>query len=172
MTKNNTPDPRVVYADIIDLPHWESPTRPRMSRYNRAAQFSPFAALTGYDDIIREEARETGTWIEPGESQKEQIDWRLNEIERNLLIAAEGGSERSRFSPVPAEGGVGGDRKAPQQYSLTFFVPDTKKDGGEYVTAKGSVRKIDPVRRKLRLSDENGQIQEIDLDRITSIDPD
>ena len=148
MTKNNTPDPRVVYADIIDLPHWESPTRPRMSRYNRAAQFSPFAALTGYDDIIREEARETGTWIEPGESQKEQIDWRLNEIAAAI------------------------EEKQQPSVQIVYFVPDTKKDGGEYVTAKGSVRKINPVRRKLRLSDENGQIQEIDLDRITSIDPD
>ena len=148
MTKNNTPDPRVVYADIIELPHWESPTRPRMSRYNRAAQFSPFAALTGYDDIIREEARETGTWIEPGESQKEQIDWRLNEIAAAI------------------------EEKQQPSVQIVYFVPDTKKDGGEYVTAKGSVRKIDPVRRKLRLSDENGQIQEIDLDRITSIDPD
>ena len=148
MTKNNTPDPRVVYADIIDLPHWESPTRPRMSRYNRAAQFSPFAALSGYDDIIREEARETGTWIEPGESQKEQIDWRLNEIAAAI-------SEKQKPS-----------------VQIVYFVPDTKKDGGEYVTAKGSVRKIDPVRRRLLLANEDGQKQEIALDRITSIDPD
>ena len=148
MTKNNAPDPRVVYADIIDLPHWESPTRPRMSRYNRAAQFSPFAALTGYDDIIREEARETGTWIEPGESQKEQIDWRLNEIAAAI------------------------EEKQQPSVQIVYFVPDTKKDGGEYVTAKGSVRKIDPVRRRLLLANEDGQKQEIALDRITSIDPD
>jgi len=148
VTKNNVPDPRVVYADIIDLPHWESPTRPRMSRYNRAAQFSPFAALSGYDDIIREEARETGTWIEPGESQKEQIDWRLNEIAAAI-------SEKQKPS-----------------VQIVYFVPDTKKDGGEYVTAKGSVRKIDPVRRRLLLANEDGQKQEIALDRITSIDPD
>ena len=56
MKDNSTPDPRVVYAEIIDLPHWESPSRPRMSRYNRAAQFSPFAAPTGYEKAI-EEAR-------------------------------------------------------------------------------------------------------------------
>jgi len=148
VTKNNTPDPRVVYADIIDLPHWESPTRPRMSRYNRAAQFSPFAALTGYDDIIREEARETGAWIEPGESQKEQIDWRLNEIAAAI------------------------EEKQQPSVQIVYFVPDTKKDGGEYVTAKGSVRKIDPVRRRLLLANEDGQKQEIALDRITSIDPD
>ena len=148
MTKNNAPDPRVVYADIINLPHWESPTRPRMCRYNRAAQFSPFAALSGYDDIIREEARETGTWIEPGESQKEQIDWRLNEIAAAI-------SEKQKPS-----------------VQIVYFVPDTKKDGGEYVTAKGSVRKIDPVRRRLLLANEDGQKQEIALDRITAIDPD
>jgi hypothetical protein len=148
VTGNNAPDPRVVYADIINLPRWESPTRPRMSRYNRAAQFSPFAALTGYDDIIREEARETGTWIEPGESQKEQIDWRLNEIAAAI-------SEKQKPS-----------------VQIVYFVPDTKKDGGEYVTAKGSVRKIDPVRRRLLLANEDGQKQEIALDRITSIDPD
>ena len=153
MTKNNTPDPRVVYADIIDLPHWESPTRPRMSRYNRAAQFSPFAALTGYDDIIREEARETGTWIEPGESRKEQINRCLNEIAASLSHPAEEGS------------------KAPRSYSITFFVPDTKKDGGSYAAVEGSVRKIDPVRRRLLLADETGQKQEIDLDRITEIHP-
>ena len=147
MTKNSTPDPRVVYAEIIDLPHWESPTRPRMSRYNRAAQFSPFAALTGYDDIIREEARETGTWIEPGESQKEQIDWRLNEIAEAI------------------------EEKQKPSVQIVYFVPDAKKDGGAYTTAEGFVRKIDPIHRKLLLADETGQKQEIDLDRITAIDP-
>ena len=153
MKDNSTPDPRVVYAEIIDLPHWESPSRPRMSRYNRAAQFSPFAALTGYDDIIREEARETGTWIEPGESRKEQINRCLNEIAASLSHPAEDGS------------------KAPRSYSITLFVPDTKKDGGSYAAAEGSVRKIDPVRRRLLLADETGQKQEIDLDRITEIHP-
>ena len=147
MTKNNTPDPRVVYAEIIDLPHWESPTRPRMSRYNRAAQFSPFAALTGYDDIIREEARETGTWIEPGESQREQIDWRLNEIAEAI------------------------EEKQKPSVQIVYFVPDAKKDGGAYTTVEGFVRKIDPIHRKILLTDETGQKQEIDLDRITAIDP-
>ena len=147
MTKNNTPDPRVVYAEIIDLPHWESPTRPRMSQYNRAAQFSPFAALTGYDDIIREEARETGTWIEPGESQREQINRRLNEIAEAI------------------------EEKQKPSVQIVYFVPDTKKDGGAYTTVEGFVRKIDPIHRKILLTDETGQKQEIDLDRITAIDP-
>ena len=54
---NKEPDPRIVYADIIDLPHHQSSTHPHMSLYDRAAQFAPFAALTGYDDMITEEAR-------------------------------------------------------------------------------------------------------------------
>ena len=60
--KSNEPDARVVYADIIRLPHWQSPTRTPMSAYERVAQFSPFAALTGYEDMIDEEAREVGAW--------------------------------------------------------------------------------------------------------------
>lgn len=50
-------DPRAVYGDIIDLPHWESPTHPRMSPRERAAQFAPYAALVGYGDLVKEEAR-------------------------------------------------------------------------------------------------------------------
>ena len=146
MTKNNVPDPRVVYADIIDLPHWESPTRPRMSPENRAAQFSPFAALSGYDDIIHEEARETNTWIEPGESQQEQIDRRLNEIAKTITA------------------------KQKPSVQIVYFIPDVKKDGGSYTTAEGIVRKIDPICRRLLLTDESGQKQEINLDRITAID--
>ena len=53
------PDPRVVYADIIDLPHWQSPTRPHMSLYDRSAQFASYKALSGYEDMIQEEARLT-----------------------------------------------------------------------------------------------------------------
>jgi hypothetical protein len=60
MTKgitNKEPDPEIVYADIFHHPHWQSPTRPHMSLYDRAAQFAPFAALTGYEDMVSEEAR-------------------------------------------------------------------------------------------------------------------
>ena len=148
MTKSDTPapDPRAVYADIIGLPHWESPTRPKMSLYNRAAQFSPFAALSGYDDIIREEARETDTWTEPGESRKEEINRQLNEITD---------AAANRQNP---------------EIRITYFIPDAKKDGGTYVTAEGTVRRTDPVYRKLLLTNtETGQEQEIGFDRITKI---
>ena len=53
-------DAHIIYGDIIDLPHHQSQVHPHMSLYDRAAQFAPFAALTGYDDMISEEARETG----------------------------------------------------------------------------------------------------------------
>ncbi len=139
-------NPKVIYADIIDLPHWQSPTRLRMSPYNRAAQFSPFAALAGYEDIIQEEARETGSWVEPGESRKE-------ELSRQLTLIADAIS--------------GGLRPT---VSFTFFVPDAKKDGGSYTTVTGAVRKIDPVQRRIILmKDDTGLIPEIPIDRITDI---
>ena len=140
------PDPRTVYADIIGLPHWESPTRPRMSLLNRAAQFAPFAALSGYDNIIREEARETGVWTEPGESRKEELS--------RLLAELAGGLSR-------------GSRPAVR---VTHFVPDTKKDGGSYETAAGILRKIDPAGRELYLVEgSSGQELRISIDRITDL---
>ena len=65
------------YGDIIDLPHYVDPDRPQMPRRNRAAQFSPFAALTGYEEMIAEAARETGERVELDESEKELLGRRL-----------------------------------------------------------------------------------------------
>ena len=62
MTKGITgreQDPREVYGDIIDLPRWQSPTRPRMSLYDRAAQFAPYKTLSGYEEMVQEQARKT-----------------------------------------------------------------------------------------------------------------
>ena len=85
MTKGITekePDPRIVYADIIDLPHHQSATRPHMSLYDRAAQFAPFAALSGYDEMIVEEARETDTGIV-------LEDWELEQLNQKLTLIAD-----------------------------------------------------------------------------------
>ena len=71
--KDQKEDAREVYADIIDHPHWQSPTRPHMSLYDRAAQFSPFAALTGYDDMVTEEARTVDRKIELDESETARL---------------------------------------------------------------------------------------------------
>jgi hypothetical protein len=104
------------YDDIIHLPHHQSVKHPRMTMTERAAQFSPFAALTGYGAVIAETGRLTDSRIELTDEQKDEIDRRLNE----LLQSGE-----------PA--------------SFTYFIPDGKKDGGRIVTVTGSVRRLDPI---------------------------
>ena len=151
MTKGITekePDPRIVYADIIDLPHHQSATRPHMSLYDRAAQFAPFAALTGYDDMVKEEARYVGQQIELGEASIELLNQKLT------LIAdvIEDGTKPT--------------------VSITYFEPDTMKAGGKYVTVTEKIKKIDPVTRKVILMKTVGSAgmnATIDIDRITEI---
>ncbi len=109
------------YDDIINLPHHVSSTRPQMSRENRAAQFSPFAALTGHDAAVRETARLTEQRIELGDGAIEVLDAKLN-ILADMI-----------------------DSKP--EVSVTHFVPDAKKDGGSYVTTTGAVKKIDDYER-------------------------
>ena len=104
------------YDDIINLPHHQSAKHPRMTMTERAAQFSPFAALTGYGAVIAETGRLTDSRIELTDEQKDEIDRRLNE----LLQSGE-----------PA--------------SFTYFIPDGKKDGGRVVTVTGSVQRLDPI---------------------------
>ena len=115
------------YDDIIDLPHHVSEKRSRMSNYDRAAQFSPFAALTGYEGAIRETARLTGEKLE-------LEDGRIQEINRALRWLSAHIEER------PA-------------VEVSYFLPDTRKSGGEYVVVSGRVRRIDGVGRKLILED-------------------
>jgi hypothetical protein len=113
------------YDDIIRLPHHVSSTRPRMSAIDRAAQFSPFAALTGYDTSIKESARLTDARIELDDSQKEEI------------------SEKLRL--------VTGQLDA--EIKITYFLPDTKKTGGKYVLAAGAVKKVDEYERMIIMGD-------------------
>ncbi len=144
-------DPRTVYADIIDLPHWDSPVHPRMSAHERAAQFAPYAALVGYGDMVKEEARETCEWTEPGENETEELVRNLARISE-LLTAG--------IQPL---------------CSITYFVPDERKEGGETVTVTETIRRIDPVRRRLILARRDGAAgghPEIDLDRILRINGD
>ena len=104
------------YDDIIDLPHWQSPTRPRMSRMNRAAQFAPFAALAGHDVAIQETGRLTDTFKELDESRKAELDEKLRCLVAHL-----------HEEPM---------------VTITYFRPDGKKDGGAYLSAAGVVREI------------------------------
>ena len=106
------------YEDILHLAHPRSASRPHMSAHDRAAQFSPFAALTGYGDAIDEAARVT-------EAQIELDDNELQEIDRILREVYETGS--------PVE--------------VTHFVPDERKAGGAYVVTAGVIKAIDPVSR-------------------------
>lgn len=115
------------YDDIIDLPHHVSETHPPMSRADRAAQFSPFAALTGYDAAVRETARVTERRIELDEGVKAELNARLNCILEHL-------------SEHP-------------QVSITYFMPDEKKSGGAYRTVTGAVRKLDSFAKTLTLTD-------------------
>lgn len=105
------------YDDIINLPHHQSATHPHMSSYDRAAQFSPFAALTGYEDAVAETARLTNKKVELDEYGKSALNERLNIIQDTL------------------------DKQS--KVSITYFLPDKKKSGGEYVTVSGCVKKID-----------------------------
>lgn len=127
------------YEDIINLPHHRSKTRPHMSLSERAAQFSPFAALTGYEDELKEAARLTNTRPQLSEDVKEALAERLNCLYQNQ------GSH---------PGAV-----------LTYFVPDERKDGGAYVTETVTVRRIDTVRRILATDDQ----REIPLDDIVEV---
>lgn len=104
------------YDDIIDLPHHVSATRPHMELSDRAAQFSPFAALTGYESAVREAARLTDQRVELDENAREALDKKLAVLEGQL-------AERP---------GV----------TVTYFVPDERKEGGSYVTVSGRVKRI------------------------------
>lgn len=130
------------YDDIINLPHHVSKKHPHMSMIDRAAQFSPFKALVGLDGENRETARLTDARIELDENEKEI----LNE---KLLLIAENLHER----PYAA---------------ITYFKPDTKKEGGEYVTAEGSVKKINEYERTVTMTD--GTV--IQIEEITEINSD
>ena len=105
------------YDAIINLPHPTSKKHPRMSMLSRAAQFSPFAALTGYDAAVKETARLTDQRVELDEYQKAALDERLQIIQEHLQERLE--------------------------VSLTYFQPDERKDGGAYLTITGVVKKID-----------------------------
>lgn len=115
------------YEDIIDLPHPTSTRHPRMPMASRAAQFSPFAALTGYGDAVQEASRFTGRKAELTEEEKSLLDAKLR-----LLAARSGDGTEAHF---------------------TYFRPDGRKEGGAYLTVTGSVGKIDSQDREVVLTD-------------------
>ena len=112
-----------LYADIINLPHHVSATRPQMSMMDRAAQFSPFAALTGYDAAIKETGRLTDEKIEMDEET-------LNILNMKFQILAHSLDDEP-------------------EVTFTYFKPDERKAGGAYLTASGVVKKIDDFERMI-----------------------
>lgn len=124
---NRLEDTMSKYDDIINLPHHVSKNRTPMSMENRAAQFAPFAALTGHDEAIAETARLT--------------------TPKNLLSDDEMTSHTRKLARVIEQ--VPGQ----EEYTFVYFVPDTQKDGGKYVSITGTVKKYDEVTRTITLSD-------------------
>ena len=115
------------YEDIIALPHHVSASHPQMALADRAAQFSPFAALTGYEDAIDESARLTEEQIELDENAREELDEKLRQIR-----------ECGEAHP---------------EITVTYFQKDARKDGGAYVTLTGRVKKIDEYARIISFMD-------------------
>ena len=149
MEKNN--DPRVVYADIFNLPHWRSPSRTPMSEYERAAQFSSFNALEGYEDMVGEEARIVGEQEQLTETEMEILNQKINLIADVL---------EDGHHPI---------------LTFTYFLNDRMKQGGSYVTMTERVRKIDAVNRKIVLYKTVGtshRYMELDMDKIKDISGD
>lgn len=128
------------YDDIIHLPHHVSPKRAPMSLIDRGAQFSPFAALTGYDAVIQETARLTEQPVELDESSRDVINGQLRQL-----------ADRAGEQP---------------EVAVTYFRFDERKAGGAYVTACGRVKKIDAYASAVVFTD--GTV--VDFERICRIE--
>lgn len=128
------------YDKIINLPHHVSSTRPHMSMIDRAAQFSPFAALTGYDAAVKETARLTEQKIELDEYEKAALDQRILLLQEHL--------------------------KELPEVTITHFVTDEHKDGGKYVSITEAVKKIDTYEKQIVLVDKS----KIPIENILSIE--
>lgn len=128
------------YDDIIDLPHHISSSRSHMPMPDRAAQFSSFAALTGFDAAVKETARLTDERRELGEDAKADVDNRLSTV-------------RAHLGEQP-------------QVSITYFQPDKRKEGGAYIVATGCVKRFDDYEHVIVMLDG----KKIPIDDIVEID--
>jgi hypothetical protein len=128
-----------IHKDILHLPHYVSSRRPQMPIADRAAQFSPFAAVVGYENAVKETARHTDQRKELDEMEKAIIDDQLREIEAQLPNGFE--------------------------VEVVYFKPDALKAGGKYITKVGSIKKLDIYERELLMLDDT----RIAIDEIYSI---
>ena len=118
---------RFPYEDIVDLPHHISKKHPQPTMADRAARFAPFAAITGYEEMVLEEARVTDDRIEMDESSKAALNEKLNMILEFLDEQPE--------------------------VSITYFEPDKRKAGGAYITVTGTVKRIDEYEHLVIMTD-------------------
>lgn len=116
------------YDDIINLPRYVSKKRPPMPVKDRAAQFSPFAALTGHDAEVKETARITEKRVELDQYMKEKLNHKLQILMDKV--------------------------KEETEINITYFEPDDKKDGGAYITITGRVKKIDEYEKMILMKDD------------------
>ena len=128
------------YDDILSMPHHVSSTRQRMSMHDRAAQFSPFAALVGYDDAVKETARLTNEKLELTADK-------ITDLNQKIAFLNEHADERP-------------------EVTIEYFIPDEKKAGGKYVTLSGNFRRIDEYNHNMVFT--SGE--EIPLNDIFSIE--
>lgn len=137
------------YCDIINLPHHVSAKRPKMSMLDREAQFSPFAALTGYNDAIKETGRLTDKKVEISEEDLTVLNMKYQILVDRL------------------------DEK--REITFTYFVPDAAKSGGAYVMKQGVVKKVDDYERLIILCGGTkipmDDVLEIDGDIFDSVEP-
>ncbi len=147
----NQENAKIVYADIIDLPHRQSTRRKHMPLYDRAAQFASYKALSGYEDMVAEESRLTDRQLELSENEIDLI----NRVIVTIIDRLEAGDH-------PA-------------VSVTFFKPDKYKHGGSYETLTGVVKKADLIGKALvfygsdNIEDKRVPTIEIPIDRIIGI---
>jgi hypothetical protein len=124
------------YKNIIGMAHHVSPTRPRMSRLDRAAQFAPFSALVGYEDAIDETARLTDQRLIPTQEQIDRIDRKIQYLFEH--------------------------KEDDQTVTVVYFVPDQRKNGGAYLRVTGQIRRID-VTEKFILMEDGKKIPMLDI---------
>ena len=131
------------YEDIINVPRWNPKTHPRMSEFERAAQFAPFAALTGYDATVSETARLT-------DSKKDLDEEQMLALNETLSLIMERVNEHPNVR-------------------ITWFRKDARKRGGEYVTTEGTIRDVEPANRLVILR-EGARISLDDISAITVLE--
>lgn len=121
------------YLDIIDLPYYEPKNHKRMSMENRAAQFSPFAALSGFKEEIMEASRFTNKKIELSEDELEIVNYKIEYLIKNMT----------------------------EEVTITYFVKDLKKEGGKYKTITGYCEKIDKEKRIIYMKNQKIDIDDV-----------